>query len=380
MMNQGLVSTLAPIVANKLNRRNLLQTALALATAGAAAPTMGRAAPAARQENAVAVGVYLPDVLYETANFDRFTESVGRQPAYLVWYEQWANGPFGPEQQAQLQQFDQWGVTPVIAWEPFDPNADPINQPDYRLANIFAGYFDAYIDSWAEGLATYGKPVFLSFAHEMNGNWTPWGVGVNGNQPGEYVAAWRHIVDRFYLLGATNVQWVWVPNEEYEDVPALVLDVYPGDDYVDWFGMNGFNWGAAIKWTSCDCQSAWRTFDEIFASTYDSLLAIDQKPIMIMETASSEVGGDKAAWITDAFLARLPLEYPAVRAVTWFNKVATGLETVQDGVVVATAEVDWPVTSSPAALAAFRRAVNEPYYQGRLDGTLDTQQHGSDAV
>lgn len=369
-MKQRPENALSGLEANTLDRRMLLKAALVSATAGALAPAVSPAAPATQQENAVAVGVFLPNAVYDTSIFDEFSEKIGRQPAYLVWYEQWANGPFGPEQQDILAQYDQWGITPVMAWEPYDAKADPIEQPDYRLANIIAGNFDAYIDSWALGLAAYGKTVFLSFAHEMNGNWYPWGVGVNGNQPGEFVAAWKHVVDRFYVLGAMNVRWIWVPNEEYEDVPALARDVYPGDVYVDWFGMNGFNWGAAIRWKSCDCQSAWRTFDEIFENTYDNLLAIAKKPIMILETASSEVGGDKAAWISDAFLARIPVKYPAVRAVTWFNEVTTGLETVQDGAVVPTAEVDWPVTSSPAALAAYREAVNEPYYQSRLDGAL----------
>ena len=363
-------SALSRLEALKVDRRSVLQAALASATAGALAPIGSRATLAQQQEDAVAVGVYLPNAVYDTAIFDRFAEEIGRKPAYLVWYEQWANGPFAPEHQNILAQYDQWGITPVMAWEPYDAKGDTIDQPDFRLANIIAGNFDAYIDSWALGLAAYGKTVFLSFAHEMNGNWYPWGVGVNGNQPGEFVAAWRHVVDRFYILGASNVRWVWVPNEEYEDVPALARDVYPGDVYVDWFGMNGFNWGAAIRWQSCDCQSAWRTFDEIFAGTYANLLSIAQKPIMILETASSEVGGDKAAWISDAFLASLPNDYPAVRAVTWFNEMATGLETIEDGEVVPTTEVDWPVTSSSASLAAYREAVNEPYFQRPLDGAL----------
>ena len=46
----------------------------------------------------------------------------------------------------------------------------------------------------------------------MNGNWFAWMEGVNGNQPGEYVAAWRHVHDIFTAVGATNVSWVWCPN------------------------------------------------------------------------------------------------------------------------------------------------------------------------
>ncbi len=314
----------------------------------------------------VALGVYLLDVLDDPAVLEDFATAIGRTPAYAVWYEGWAGNHFGPWQQAHLDTFDAWGMTPVISWDPFDPHGDPIDQPAFKLANIARGDFDAYVDSWAAGLVAYGKPVYVSFAHEMNGNWTPWGIGVNGNEPGDFILAWRHVHDRFTAASATNVRWVWTPNEDYEGVPALAATVYPGDDYVDWFGMNGFNWGAAVHWANCDCQSAWRTFKQVFDTTYANLQRLGEKPIMIGETASSEVGGDKGGWISRAMLYDLPTNYPQVRAFTWFNKVATGLDTIAPGNVVTTTAVDWPVTSSQAALAAFSHAASFSYYQGSL--------------
>jgi mannan endo-1,4-beta-mannosidase len=348
-----------------------MRTALGGLSALIAARLQGHSAAAhllqAPDPAAVAIGAYLPDAIYDPAVLVRFSAKIGRAPDFLIWYQGWAEGDFGDEQRDNLRRLDEWGITPVIAWDPFDPAGPPIDQPAYALANIIRGDFDDYIDNWARGLAAYGKPIFLNFGHEMNGNWLPWGIGVNGNQPGEFVAAWRHVHDRFTALGTTNVIWVWTPNEMYEDVPATVEEVYPGDDYVDWFGMNGFNWGADIHWKSCDCQSAWRTFNEIFANTYDRLVALADKPIMIGEVASSEVGGDKAAWITDAFLEQIPSKYPQIRAVSWFNKVATGLDTIAPGVVEpTTTSVDWRVTSSRAALKAFSDAVAQPYYQGSL--------------
>ena len=43
----------------------------------------------------------------------------------------------------------------------------------------------------------WGHPFFLRFDWEMNGFWFPWSEGVNGNKPGEFVAAWRHVHDIF---------------------------------------------------------------------------------------------------------------------------------------------------------------------------------------
>jgi beta-mannanase len=205
----------------------------------------------------------------------------------------------------------------------------------------------------------------------MNGNWTPWGVGVNGNQPGEFIAAWRHVHDIFTRVGTPHVRWMWTPNEMYERVPASLEAVYPGDAYVDWYGMNGFNWGAAIRWKNCDCQSAWRSFAEIFDTTYHHLVALGDKPIMIGEVGSAEKGGDKAAWITDALTVQVPGKYPRIRAIAWFNKIATGLDTVAEGVVEpTTTSVDWRVDSSALSLQAYAAAVTSPYYQGSLRDIL----------
>ena len=77
---------------------------------------------------------------------------------------------------------------------------------------MIAGTHDAYIREFAEDARDWGHPFFLRFNWEMNGNWFPWSEGVNGNQPGEYVAAWRHVHDIFTEVGATNATWVWCPN------------------------------------------------------------------------------------------------------------------------------------------------------------------------
>jgi hypothetical protein len=45
----------------------------------------------------------------------------------------------------------------------------------------------------------------LRFGHEVNGNGYPWAEGVNGNGPGDHVAAWHHVHEVFTAAGATNV-------------------------------------------------------------------------------------------------------------------------------------------------------------------------------
>ena len=188
---------------------------LGLGGALAAAGLRGVGGQSLAQESTadpIALGAYLPLVLDDPAVLMNFTAAIGREIDYTIWYEGWASGLFGEQQRAYLARIRELGLTPVIAWDPMDQNGPPINQPLYKLSNIIRGDFDDYIDSWADGLAAYGDPVFLNFAHEMNGNWYPWGIGVNGNQPGEFVQAWRHVHDRFSAREANNVVWVWTPN------------------------------------------------------------------------------------------------------------------------------------------------------------------------
>ena len=314
----------------------------------------------------VALGAYVPKALYDKGAFDDFTKAIGRTPDYLVWYEDWGGGNFGHSQQSSLAYIDDLGLFPVIAWDPSDVNGPDVDQPTYRLSTITNGNHNAYIDSWANGLADYGKPVFINFAHEMNGDWTPWGVGVNGNRAGDFIAAWRHVHDRFTARGARNVRWVWVPNVVFDSLPGTLEDVYPGDGYVDWLGMNGYNWGTSVYWVSCPCTSSWESFGKVFDETYRKLTALADKPIMIGETASSEKGGNKANWITSAMLQEIPEKYPKIRAFTWFSAKATGLDTNKHGEVVPTAEVDWRITSSNQARNAFRKAASDDYYQETL--------------
>ncbi|HZQ35876.1 MAG TPA: glycosyl hydrolase, partial [Dehalococcoidia bacterium] len=205
---------------------------------------------------------------------------------------------------------------------------------------------------WAQQLANYGRPVLLRWAHEMNGNWYPWGRGA-GNTPEKYVAAWRYLHDRFVAAGATNVLWVWSPNvvDETNGGNAVPFEAYyPGDSYVDWLALDGYNTAA----------SGWRWFKQLFGPSYARITALTAKPLMVAETSSSEelpaqaaVGDTKAKWITDAFGDAIPHAFPRIRAVIWFNEDKTNVE--RNG-------FDWRIGSSAAAQRAFSDAVASSYY------------------
>ncbi len=329
-----------------LRSRRLLPWLLALATLIATIPL---ATPRAHAADPIALGAAIQDWGLEApcdaAAIDNFSNLTGRTPAIVMEYQTWSEtyNTF-PGMGRCMDNVRVRGGIGMVTWEPWDGNA---SNPAYRLTAIARGDYDAYIRQYAADAKAWGHPFLLRFAHEMNGNWYPWGVGPrnpDGNTSTDYVAAWRHVHDIFAQVGATNVRWVWSPNTISTNSP-LSPDTYPGDAYVDWIGMDGYNVGVSEGW------NGWLSLVSIFAPTYNALTTLTNKPIMIAETGSTESGGDKAAWITQGLLSDLSTGLPRVRAVVWFDKDK---------------ETDWRVNSSPSALAAYRTVVASPLYQGQL--------------
>src|SRR6202043_2290562 len=103
------------------------------------------------------------------------------------------------------------GSIPMINWNSWNLSAS-MDDPNYALARIANGAYDSYIRTWAQAARDWGHPFFLRFDHEMNGSWYTWSEQRSGNHPGDYVRAWRHVVDLFRSVGAGNATWVWCPN------------------------------------------------------------------------------------------------------------------------------------------------------------------------
>jgi hypothetical protein len=212
------------------------------------------------------------------------------------------------------------------------------------LRAIADGRYDAKLRAWAHQAAAWGHPFMLTLDVEMNGNWEPYGTAPPArNKPADFVAAWRHfhrIADR---AGASNITWVWVPNVDPYHRFTPYDQLYPGDAYVDWTGLDGFNWGG----------SDWMTFSQLYEISYHDLLTLaPSKPIMISQIGSAERGGSKASWITDVLSTQLPQNYPRIKALIWFNW----------RIYQKKAWSQWPIESSGTARSAFAAAIASPYY------------------
>jgi len=304
-------------------------------------------------EAKVAVGAFISNSYADPGLYDAWARDTGYRPVVLGSYKTWT---IPLVDTPQLEEIWNRGAVPLVTWEPWDGGtASGVFRPGdlssgagvFRLRDIAAGVYDAYIDRSAAAAAAWGKPLFVRFGHEMNGAWYPWGRGSNGNTPSLYKAAWRHIVRAFRSAGAHNVNWVWGPNQNFSGRFPF-RQYYPGDGWVDWVGLDGFNWARSPRWQS---------FDEIFAGSYNSVIELTSKPVMIVETGSWEEGGSKAVWVDSALNRELP-RYKHVRAFLWWS--------VDDP------RGDLRVESSPAALRTLRDALQSPPYQVSREELLAT--------
>jgi len=236
-----------------------------------------------------------------------------------MWYHDFGDTLLTSEERSALAET---GQAPMVTWEPHKQS----------LSQIAAGSYDSYLRDSAGIAKEWGGELMVRFAHEMNGTWYPW------SRSSSYVAAWRHIVSVFREAGADNVRWVWAPNVD-GDGSKPFAQYFPGDEWVDYVGLDGYNWGGA----------QWASLESVFSASYDKITQLSSKPVMITETASSEAGGDKAAWIRTGFIKTIPQRFPRVVGVVWFNKVQ---------------EDNWPVTSSQEALDAYRDVVSCSTYGG----------------
>ncbi|WP_174536922.1 glycoside hydrolase family 26 protein [Micromonospora chalcea] len=315
--------------------------------ASAAAPGGGLFPPAGR----AFFGVMTDKGPHDFAPVDRFVEAAGRSPQVMLFGADWASAEFD---RSLFDRIAERGMMPMLGWEPWDHTVDlaarrtglavrqidrlRATQPDYRLARIARGDFDAYLRSWAEGVRSLGYPVAIRFAHEMNGDWYPWCERANGNRPGDYVRAWRHVHDLFARAGATNVTWVWSPNARWDKTTAGLTGLYPGDDYVDWVGVTGYYGTGAFT------KTYW-SFDQIFGPTIAEIRKVTRKPLVVTETGAADTAGRKARWIRETF-GSLP-RYPDLIGLIWFE---------------VDKEQDWRIAGSPAAATAFAESVGGERY------------------
>ncbi|GMK42549.1 copper amine oxidase-like protein [Paenibacillus sp. CCS19] len=207
---------------------------------------------------------------------------------------------------------------------------------------------DEYLRQFAQDLADAGIPVFLRFANEMNGDWVPW-----HDEPKKYKEKFRLVANVIHKIAPDNVAMVWAPDR----VPEYTInDYYPGDAYVDWVGVSLYTIFTPtldpLK-KGEDRASHIEKFDYIYKQY------AQRKPVFISEGGVSymypEKLQDKTLWANyqmKQFYASLPLLYPKVKGVFWFDSNHDSSNRVKY----------YMLSANDKLLSAYKKSIASPFY------------------
>ena len=261
-----------------------------------------------------------------------FKKDYGKKPYLVLVFVDWQKYP----DSGMLNAISDEGCCPVITWEPWQA----VSKEAIGYDKLLQGGYDEYIMTFAKHIRSFNQDVFIRFAHEMNGNWYPWSgskIGVD-----KYKAIYKHVKDIFDKEDVKNVKWVFSIN--WEDAPNIeangFLNYYPGDMYVDYVGIDGYNWGKTRSW------SRWISFKELFEDTYKYATKELKKPVLITEFSSTSTGGDKAGWIRNAMH----------NIKNWKNVKGFMLFNVNK-------EVDWSFPINDISGKELREQLKAPYFK-----------------
>ncbi len=218
-----------------------------------------------------------------TTNQETATEtletSIGRTLALHMHYYPWGNGTTPNFPDAAMQEDLIKGRVPVVSWKCGDLDS-----------NVADGADDPLIINTAKAVKAFGGPVFIRWFWEMNiPNSNGQGSCLGTAGAAGYIAAWQHIHDIFAAQGVTNVSWLWNPgNNLGHPDPA---PYYPGSNYVDWIGFDGYD-----KYNYDNFGSVFNGFYAEFASYGKPMLVAEtgecpSEQAVYLQSAQTEIGG-----------------------------------------------------------------------------------------
>lgn len=307
---------------------------LALLASVAGAASGGAAAPL-EPATGCYIGAYIELDSNLNGDVRAFETLVGKPHATYFRYVGYGQ-PFPFEWVRELHDA---GVVPHIALEP-NHGLDMVRDNDY-------------LRGWAEAAGHTGVPIFLRYASEMNGTWQAY-----SGDPRAYIDKWR-LVHRVMKAAAPNVAMVWCP---FATPRATIADYYPGDEYVDWVGVNIYS----VVHQDGDLSKP-PSEDPLSLLSYVYNLYAERKPIAICEYASTHYCRAEARDTTDFAIEKmtrlysaLPDRFPRVKMINWFS-----VDAISDGL----ADNNYCLSGNPRVLDAYRGLVASPHFVSRVVNT-----------
>lgn len=209
---------------------------------------------------------------------------------------------------------------------------------------------DDYLRSLARQLNDFGGPVFLRYASEMNGDWAAY-----SGDPELYIEKWKLVHD-VMAQEAPNVIMVWTV---FTFPQSTILTYYPGDEYVDWVGVNIYN----VIYHNNNLNHRAAHQDPLDLLDYVYRTFADRKPIQISEYGATHFtttdGQYYPEWASEKITRLyegLLTSYPRVKSIFYFN--TNNLANAPEGRRIN----DYSLTTDTQVLAAYGRVVSHPGY------------------
>jgi hypothetical protein len=295
----------------------------AVLSLAAPSPTIASPAPApapsppdpGSRRPALATGFALGWYPAQSATFDAAAiNALPVKPQVVNYYSGWVE-PFNTSL-AEGAYAD--GIETFVEMEPWNCGDHCQGTSVPAMTGIAAGAYDSYLVSFGQAIRAFGHPVLATFAHEMNGNWYPWGDGGSEHTtPAQWIAAWDHVVTVINAQAPGLVTWVWAPN--VEEVAAPIAQYWPGAQYVGVVGLDGYLAGDGA------------TYRSVFGQTVADVRALTSLPIWISETGVNQDATTVArlAALADA------AEESGLTGMLYFDKGSTVLTMAEEQALAA---------------------------------------------
>ncbi|MCX8055998.1 MAG: glycosyl hydrolase [Ignavibacteria bacterium] len=285
--------------------------------------------------NGCYIGAFIQNDINVNGMISNFEQVVGKKHTGYLTYTS-VSSPFP---KAFADSCKKYGAFMQLGFEPDTAFRDVVDGPHLR--------------NWAKEAARSGIPIFLRFASEMNGDWVPW-----FGSPTLYKEKWR-LMYNIMKEEAPNVAMVWCPNWRPDipnDTSRNIMAYYPGDEYVDWVGVNFYMWGPVYD--SLMNERGISPLSKIGA-VYNKF---PNKPIMICEWAAAsrewrgnpplpKITTDYCVTHMQTVYNNLQTIFPRVKGVFWFNYNTYLIN-----------KSDFSLTNNQTVLNTYKNVIQNSYY------------------
>lgn len=253
--------------------------------------------PLAKYEprSGIYLGGYVLQDEYIDTSMEQFNRLSGKKHASYFKYVGYGK-PFPKE---WVNEVIAAGGFPQIAWEPND--------------GLEAVKDDKYLRQFAKDAAKANVPVLLRYASEMNGTWTAY-----SGKPDLYIEKWRLVHD-VMEAEAPNVMMLW---NVFTMPENTIDDFYPGDDYVDYVGVNIYN----VVYHNDTLEEKSDFEDPLLLLDYVYNTYSHKKPIVIGEFGATNYTVTDGLYHIDFAVEKinrmykyLPKLYPRVKFIYYFD-------------------------------------------------------------